>query len=246
MDESYGQVYRKLYEQHWWWRSREAAILDVLRKIAAPSGFGNILDVGCGDGLFFDELSRFGNVEGVEFSSALLNPNGSHRQKIHTAPFDANFQPGREYGLITMLDVIEHLPDPVAALRHALSLLDANGKLLITVPAFNLIWTTHDDLNHHRTRYTKRSFRREAVQAGMRIDRMRYWYQWPFPVKLAARAWEALSDAQPSNPKIPPAFLNRALYRLSRIEQKLFTRFPAPFGSSLLIVGGNSRQQTPE
>lgn len=246
MDESYGQVYRTLYEQHWWWRSREAAILDVLRKIAPTTGFGNILDVGCGDGLFFNQLSRFGRVEGVEFSAALLNPSGPHRQLIHTAPFDEHFRPGRTYGLITLLDVLEHLPNPVAALRHALSLLDANGKLLITVPAFNLIWTTHDDLNHHRTRYTKRTFRGEAYQAGMRIELMRYWYQWTFPLKLAARAWEAVTHAQPANPAVPPAFLNRALYRVSRFEQKLFTSFPAPFGSSLLVVGGNSRQQTPE
>ncbi len=246
MDESYGQVYRKLYEQHWWWRSREAAILDVLRKLVPPSGFGDILDVGCGDGLFFDKLSQFGDVEGVEFSAALLNPNGPHRQQIHTAPFDASFQPGRQYGLITMLDVLEHLPDPIAALRHALSLLDENGKLLITVPAFNLIWTTHDDLNHHRTRYTKRSFHLEAQAAGMRIDLMRYWYQWPFPLKLAARAIEAVTHPHPRNPGIPPAFINRALYRLSRIEQKIFTEIPAPFGSSLLMVGGNLRQQAPE
>jgi SAM-dependent methyltransferase len=246
LDESYGQVYRQLYERHWWWRSREAAILDVLKKIAPANGFGNILDVGCGDGLFFDELTAFGRVEGVEFSAALLSPDGPHRRQIHTAPFDERFQPGKLYGLITMLDVLEHLPDPVAALRHALSLLTTDGKLLITVPAFNLIWTTHDDLNHHRTRYTKRSFRREANQAGMRLDLMRYWYQWPFPVKLAARGWQAVMHPEPKSPKIPPPFLNRAMFRLSRIEQKLFTEFPAPFGSSLLAVGGNSRQHTPE
>jgi SAM-dependent methyltransferase len=246
LDESYGQAYHKLYEQHWWWRSREAAILDVLRKLKPSTGFGNILDVGCGDGLFFDKLSQFGKVEGVEFSAALLNPGGPHRRHIHAAPFDTHFRPGKRYGLVTMLDVLEHLPDPVAALKHAASLLDPTGKLVITVPAFNLIWTTHDDLNHHRTRYTKRSFRREAAQAGIYIERMRYWYQWTFPAKLAARAWESITQPKPRNPGIPPAFLNRALFRLSRLEHKLFTEFPAPFGSSLLVVAANSRQQTPE
>jgi SAM-dependent methyltransferase len=243
VDPLYGQVYRQLYEKHWWWRSREAAILDVLRNILPDGGFGSILDVGCGDGLFFDQLSQFGEVEGIEFSADLLDPNGPHRKRIRVAPFDAQFQPGKSYGLITMLDVLEHLAEPVAALQHALTLLAPAGKIAITVPAFNLIWTTHDDLNHHLARYTKRSFRRISDQAGMRVEVMRYWYQWPFAVKMLVRAVEKITRAQPSNPRIPPAWLNRTLYFVSRAEQKLFTPLPAPFGSTLLVVGNNSRHR---
>jgi SAM-dependent methyltransferase len=237
VDPSYNRVYRTLYEQHWWWRSREAAVLDVLRRIAPVGGFGNILDVGCGDGLFFDPLSQFGHVEGVEFCADLLDPAGPHRLQIRVAPFDARFQPGKRYGLITMLDILEHLADPAGALRHALTMLEPAGTIVITVPAFNLLWTTHDDLNQHRTRYTKRSFRRISDQAGMRVQVMRYWYQWSFPVKMLMRAAEKITRAKPSNPGIPPPFLNRTLYFVSRAEQKLFTPFPAPFGSSLLVVG---------
>jgi SAM-dependent methyltransferase len=204
--------YRQLYEKHWWWRSREAAILDVLRNIPPDGGFGSILDVGCGDGLFFDQLSQFGEVEGIEFSADLLDPTGPHRKRIRVAPFDAQFQPGKRDGLVTMLDVLEHLADPVAALQHALTLLAPAGKIVITVPAFNLIWTTHDDLNHHRTRYTKRSFQHISDQAGMQVEVMRYWYQWPFAVKMLVRAVEKITRAKPSNPRIPPAWLNRALY----------------------------------
>jgi hypothetical protein len=114
--------------------------------------------------------------------------------------------------------------------------------VVITVPAFKLIWTTHDDLNHHLTRYTKQSFGRVSDQAGMQVELMRYWYQWPFPVKLLARAAERLTGAKPANPSIPPVAVNRVLYFVSRVEQKLFTPLPAPFGSSLLVVGGNARQ----
>ena len=48
-----------------------------------------------------------------------------------------------------MLDVLEHLPNPVVYLRRAEELLDLRGNLLITVPAFSCLWTTHDELNHH-------------------------------------------------------------------------------------------------
>lgn len=237
MDPAYEKVYRKLYEQHWWWRSREAAILDVLKSLSRPNGFGNILDVGCGDGLFFDQLQKFGDVEGVEFSAELLDANGPHRAKIHVAPFDERFLPRKQYGLITMLDVLEHLTDPVGALAHAARLLEGDGILVVTVPAFNLIWTTHDDWNHHQTRYTKSSFRSVAEKSGVKIRRMRYWYQWPFPAKLLVRVTERIIRATPKNPAIPSPPINRSLYLLSRAEQKVFTKIPAPFGSSLMVIG---------
>lgn len=245
MDEGYGHFYRTLYEKHWWWRSREAAILDVLRALKPSQGFGWILDVGCGDGLFFDQLQALGQVEGVESSAELLDPKGRHHPRIHIRPFDSRFQPGHRYGLVLMLDVLEHLSDPEAALRHALSLSEPGGKVVITVPAFELLWTTHDDINHHRVRYTKSSFARLAWESGLRIDLARYWYQWTFPVKLVQHLGERLLSPQPSTPWIPPAPINRALYLLSRVEQKVFTRVPAPFGSSLLIVGSHSMPGNP-
>src|SRR2546426_4518668 len=54
--------------RHWWWRARERLILDVLRRLRPGAGWSAILDVGCGDGLFFERLAEFGPVEGVERS----------------------------------------------------------------------------------------------------------------------------------------------------------------------------------
>ena len=196
--------------------------------------------MGCGDGLFFDELLKLpgvGVVEGVEPAS-LVSPDGPHRARIHAAPFDASFQPGRRYSLIVMLDVLEHLPDPAAALRHALSLLEPHGVFLATVPAFMALWTRHDALNHHYTRYDRGSFRALAADAGMRIDELRYFFHWTAAAKVATRLKEALIPGEPASPTVPPAPVNRALYALSRIEARLLGALPVPFGSSLLVVGG--------
>ena len=85
------------------------------------SGWVAILDIGCGDGLFFDELSGLGHVEGVEPEAGLLDPRGKWRSAIHAVPFDGAFQPATRYGLILLLDVLEHLDNPfefLARLRH--------------------------------------------------------------------------------------------------------------------------------
>jgi 2-polyprenyl-3-methyl-5-hydroxy-6-metoxy-1,4-benzoquinol methylase len=123
MREDYLDLYRELYMRHWWWRAREKLILKTLRAQQPAQGWKSILDVGCGDGLFFDQLLRLGEVEGVEPSAALVNPESAHRSRIHICPLDENFQPGKQFSLILMLDVLEHLPDPAAALGRALALL---------------------------------------------------------------------------------------------------------------------------
>lgn len=243
MDSDYGARYRELFQRHWWWRARERVILDALRRHRPAAGWRNVLDVGCGDGLFFDELARLPGVqlvEGVEPAADLVSPDGPHRGRIHVAPFDASFQPGRRYSLIVMLDVLEHLPDPAASLRHALSLLEPDGVFLATVPAFMALWTRHDDLNHHYTRYDKSSFARLAAGGGLRIDESRYFFHWTAIGKIVTRIKEALIPGEPASPTVPPAPVNRALYALSRIEARLFDTLPIPFGSSLMVVGGRA------
>jgi SAM-dependent methyltransferase len=240
VDPKYGEAYRQLFQEHWWWRSRTELIVDKLRQLQPAINGKPILDIGCGDALFFDRLSEFGEVEGVEPSADLVRPDNAHRDRIYVCPFDANFRPGKQYSLILMLDVLEHLDDPVGALRHALELLTPRGLVIITVPAFMSLWTNHDVLNHHLIRYTKRSFREVAKQAGFQIQDQRYVYHWTWPVKLAVRVMERIVHATPKTPKVPGRWVNEALFLLSRCEQKTLTRFPVPFGSSLMIVGGKS------
>ncbi|MFQ5743489.1 MAG: class I SAM-dependent methyltransferase [Acidobacteriota bacterium] len=238
MDQAYARRYRQLYERHWWWRAREKVILAALRRRQPAGGWRTILDVGCGDGLFFERLSELGEVEGVEPEAALVSASSRHRHRIHLCPFDDSFLPGKRYSLILMLDVLEHLEDPAAALRHAQALLEPLGVLLATVPAFNLLWTQHDELNRHHSRYTKGSFRQLARAAGLRIDRETYFFYWTCPVKLAARLVERALGLRPRLPRVPPRWLNGSLYLLSRLEQRTLGSLPVPFGSSLLIVGG--------
>lgn len=238
MDARYARNYRDLYERHWWWRAREDLILETLARLRPGNSWGSVLDVGCGDGLFFDKLQTMGRVEGVEMDSTGVSPEGRWAERIHVRPFDESFQPGRTYALILMLDVLEHLSDPVVGLRRAVELLQPNGTILITVPAFPVLWTAHDALNHHYRRYTKRTLTALAEQAGARIHRERYFFHWTGPVKLAAHFKENLFGSTAALPRVPAPWLNKCLYRLSRVEQGIFQSLPIPFGSSLLAVAG--------
>lgn len=191
--------------------------------------------------MFFGQLARYGIVEGIESDATLISDTLREDGRIHVGLFDSNFQPGRTYQLILMLDVLEHLEDPLGALEHALQLLQTDGTLLITVPAFRLLWTQHDVLNRHYTRYRRGQFRQLAQRAGLRLDECRYFYHWLFPTKLGVRLAERLRGSSPQPPRPPAPAMNRLCYAVSRGEQQLCSRLPLPFGSSLLAVGGRSQ-----
>jgi SAM-dependent methyltransferase len=235
LEQEYARQYRDLYIRHWWWRAREEAILEVIRRHFSPNRALRILDVGCGDGLFFDRLAEFGAVEGVESDAELVNPQGPYRAQIQVTPFDNHFKASAPYSLVLMLDVLEHLDNPSAALGHAQSLLAPSGALLLTVPAFQIFWTNHDTINHHHVRYRRRTLRPLLREAGFAIQDERYWYQWTCPVKLGIRIYESVLRPPPAVARVPSKWINRLLYWISRAEQKTLGSIGMPFGSTLMV-----------
>jgi hypothetical protein len=92
-------------------------------------------------------------------------------------------------------------------------------------------------INEHVTRYTRRTFRQLARQAGLKIQGERYFFQWLFPVKLATRMLERAMDPQPRPARVPSRWINTPLYLLSRLEQNTWGVLPWAFGSSLMVWG---------
>ncbi len=245
MDRDYAATYRHLYTHHWWWRARERAILQTLRERLPAGRRGRILDIGCGDGLWFDKLAAFGDVEGVEVCGDLISRQNPWRSSIHVGPFDETFNPRGHFSLILLLDVLEHLADPCAALRHVSRLLTPDGLVVIHVPALESLWTTHDDLNHHYTRYSRRTLQDVLRAASLWAESLRYTFYWTCPVKLAIRAKERLLRSVPRPPAVPAAPVNALCYGLCRVEQWLFTHRSPGFGTSLLAVARHGARRLP-
>src|SRR5262245_30324466 len=111
---AYAQSYRTLWERHWWWRSRESYVLGWLQRLARPTTRPRILDVGCGDGLFFERLEQFGRVEGLEPDASIVrDPRWRDRIWPVALGSDRDGRVSGPYDLILMLDVLEHIADDV-------------------------------------------------------------------------------------------------------------------------------------
>ena len=239
MEEAYTAAYADLYRRHWWWRVREDILLDRIRDLAgARTRDVRILDVGCGAGLFFDALERFGHVEGVESDPIAVEQSGRWRSRIHLGQLDT-YTPSAPFDVILALDVIEHVLNPHLMLQQAAKFLVRDGRMLITTPAFNWLWTSHDRLNHHVKRYTASEMRDLLRKAGLEPIDTRYLFQSLVAPKLLVRLAETLMPSPPSVPRVPPRALNHALETWFRAEHAVAGWLP--FGSSVLAAARPQR-----
>jgi SAM-dependent methyltransferase len=237
----YATRYRTLWERHWWWRSREAFLLTWIERLNRRSPRRYILDVGCGDGLFFPRLQKFGRVEGIEASAGLVQ-DPRWRSRIRIGSLGSEVSPSEEYDLVLMLDVLEHIEDDLGALRSARSALRPGGHLLLTVPALPWLWSRHDEANEHYRRYTRRSLRRVLVEAGFAVETTRYFFIWTVP-PLLFRRWRTPAGGGVGDYEvaIPPRMINRVLDLWSRGEHALGRLVSWPLGSSLLAIASQRR-----
>jgi len=235
VDPAYAAAYPRLYARHWWWRAREEFLLRRFRRILPADGRRRILDVGCGDGVLLDRLGGWGHAEGIEPDATTLGPDAAHR-RIHLGPFDASFRPAEPFDLVLFLDVLEHLDDPVASLARARELLRTGGRVFVSVPAFPLLWTRHDTLNHHRRRYTKGTLAVGAAAAGLTVEWARYGFFSVGIAKLLVRAKEGIVTGTPTPPALPVAPLNTLARLVVDIDLAASELVPMPFGSSLFAV----------
>ncbi len=236
VDAEYAADYERLALDHWWWQARSEFVVNLIDSLELPAG-ASILDIGCGGGWSFDAWNRYGTVHGVELDPLLVARAGDHRSRIHTGPFDRTYRPERRFSLIVMLDVLEHLEKPDEALGYAMELLEPGGRILITVPSMPSVWTSHDDLNHHFVRYTRRSFRALAESTGFQIEQLDYFFHWTTFVKLMFRLKEACIRTAPRSPTIPSPKVNAFFREFSIAEQRFLGKWKIPFGTSLVCLG---------
>ena len=156
MKRSYTLTYPNLWREHWWWRSRWRFILQEVKDLAATRSKGeerpSILDIGCAGGLGFDDLSKSGDVYGLEPDAGLAESVPKWRHRVTVRPFDSTYDCEQQYDLVLMLDVLEHLEDDVGAIRTLHKILKPGGTALLTVPALQSLWSAHDIVNEHYRR----------------------------------------------------------------------------------------------
>ena len=193
MDRDYELQTHRAEDRHWWYRGRRTVLENVIAELRLPAR-ARILDAGAGSGRNMVELVRHGTVTAIELSptSACVARARGVGEVVEGSVLDMPFESG-SFDLAASLDVIEHLEDDLGALRELRRVVTPGGCLLVTVPAYQWLWSGHDEVNHHYRRYTRRSLRVVGEQAGWKQVRTTYFNSLLLPVAVVLRIMDRFS-----------------------------------------------------
>jgi SAM-dependent methyltransferase len=145
-------------KRHPWEIARARALRNIIKKRANVQSVLRVLDVGCGDAFMVRELIKGLHVECVDGID--INLSDQRIKELSLSENDIIFHnkfnslKKRYYNLVFMLDIIEHVENDAAFLSEIVNKhMVSGGVILITAPAFNFLFSSHDTFLGHFRRY---------------------------------------------------------------------------------------------
>ena len=194
---------------HWYYRAKAQA----MARLLSPAVPNRILDVGAGSGFFSKHLLRTTRAKsaicvdtGYEFDSESVESQKPIHFLRETGPVQAD--------LTLMMDVLEHVDDDVGLLQEYGKKTPRKTLFLISVPAFQFMWSDHDVFLEHKRRYTLSQLEKVVRRAGFETEHGSYYYAAIFPLVAAMRLGGMMfrsrekngrSQLQPHSPAARPS-----------------------------------------
>lgn len=202
---------------HWYYWSKSRAVLKILNTMNPKT----ILDIGAGSGFFSQFLLDNSSAQeawcvdiNYEKNSDILHNNKPihFRQSIEQSDAD----------LVLLMDVLEHVENDVNLLKEYYEKVPKGTKFLISVPAFQFLWSDHDVFLGHYRRYTLKSCKKIIQNAGLSVTDCCYFYGIVFPLcailRLSQRIKIFKKSSAKSQLKKHNSIINIILKLLCKIE----------------------------
>jgi SAM-dependent methyltransferase len=204
---------------HWYYVAKGDALLQFLSGCAARE----VLDVGAGSGFFSRRLLSAGFCERATCVDTAYQGDWTEQHCGKQVAFRRSIDCVTQ-DLILMMDVIEHVDDDVGFVRSYTDRMPPDAYVLVTVPAFQFLWSGHDVFLEHKRRYTLASLHRTLDKAGLQTIRSRYFFSVLFPAICAIRLWGRLqlasADFKPrSDLRLHSPLVNGLLTAIHQLER---------------------------
>ena len=221
--------------KHWWFKARREILNKQIKKYSTKKKM-SILDFGSGSGANIYMLSKYGEVDVYEkdhktsnFLKKKFNRNGI---KIIKKCFSK-----KKYDLILAADVIEHIKNDKKIINNLSKILKKNGLIIVTVPAYQFLFSKKDQALKHFRRYNLNSLKK-LFSSDFKTLKISYYNSLLFvPIaiatiffKLTNHQYINLTEEKPNN------ILNYIFYSLFRLEKFILKYFNFPFGISIISV----------
>jgi SAM-dependent methyltransferase len=235
-------------EHSFWFQHRNQLIVELVRRFPPA---GPIADIGAGNGFVSVGLQRAG------FSTIVLEPgrtgaiNARSRRLdpvVCATVEDAAFTP-HSLAAAGLFDVLEHVEEDERFVETLRTLLEPDGRLYLTVPAFDWLWSSEDELVGHHRRYSTRRLSGLLTRHGFAVDYATYAFS-PLPLPLfLLRALPSLLrrrttlDARQTAAELQPSpTITAVVTRLLRYEIACVRNgWRIPIGTSCLVAAHLAR-----
>lgn len=202
-----------------------------------------MLNVGSGTGGTIPILEKHCKVTNADMSSEAIQYLKS--EGYDAVLFDGNRLPfdDNSFNIVASLDVLEHTPDDVKALKEWLRVLKPGGKLILTVPAYQWLWSSHDEDNLHFRRYSKKSLRKVIdSQNKATMNKLSYMIVFSLPLVVGFRLLTSKKSSKNTDEKgisnfvTLPKWLNDLFISFLSFEGTILKRTNLPVGTSLITI----------
>jgi 2-polyprenyl-3-methyl-5-hydroxy-6-metoxy-1,4-benzoquinol methylase len=214
---------------HWYYQSKYIFMRNAITTLSQTRE-KCLVEVGAGSGFFSNQLA-------TEFKFRQVIQIDTNYAEAHRITFEGfaryNVCPHLSGDIYLFIDVVEHVPNPIEFLAHYISEAREGSTFVITVPAFQFLWSDHDIYLGHFKRYTVRDLVLLATEAGLMVEKANYIFALLFPIaflqRKLVRKFKNGSAIQESS-----KFTNLVLMLINRFEAKVITN--QRYGLSVLLV----------
>jgi SAM-dependent methyltransferase len=230
------EIMNDIGDTYWWYCARREIMVGIIER-HLPAG-ARIIDLGCGNGA----ITALLRDRGYKTTAADISPialEDCARRGLEVIDLRDRPLPERSADCVILGDVLEHVPDDVALIADARKSLVPGGILLITVPAFEFLWSGEDFISRHYRRYRRGQLISALQAAGFNKIWASYYNTLLFPVIVGIILMKRIfrpremykSDLAPL-----PDSLNQFLYNVFRSETWILKRVTLPIGASIIAV----------
>jgi SAM-dependent methyltransferase len=233
------EIMERLARDHWWYRARFEILADILARFGKQGG--RLLDFGSGTGVYAAALRDAGyDVTTADTSDLALENCGA--KGLATIDLRTGKPDKAAFDMALLGDVLEHVEDETALLGDLATAIRPGGILLITVPAYDLLWSGEDFISGHVRRYRKAELLAVLRQAGLTPIWSSYFNTLLLPAIFGAifakRLFMPRSMYQPDVTDVSP-LSNGLFYRIFASEKHLLRHLVFPAGASIVAVARN-------
>lgn len=244
------QLHAQIEQRHWWFVARRKIIRQLINELLTPGPEAMILDVGCGTGGNIADLADSYRCVGCDTSAEAI---ALAKQRFAGAEFVLGEAPEAvadrvsQAGAVTLMDVLEHVPDDFLLLSKLLAAVQPGTHFVVTVPADMRLWGHHDVAFGHFRRYDTRRLTQVWEGLPVTVRMLSYFnsrlYWLIRGIRAKNRLLAKLGRQDVNEMTLPSSFVNRVLHNVFAGEAKHLLRMlkgeanrPYRRGASLLAV----------